>query len=367
MPGGRHHRPPHRPVSLVFGLLAILLVAAGARVALRDPGGDPAAGGRALPRVAGPSPTAEGAVTAPPTGSAPPSAASPTEERRGPLVVHGTGDVNLDPDYIPAFRAQGYGHAWSGLDGLFRRDDLTVINLECPVSGIGSRLPKQFTFRGDPAALPAAKEAGVDVANLGNNHAYDYGAEALLDTREHLARNGIAPVGAGIDEDEAIEAAVFERNGWSVAVVGIGNVVDPEPLSVAGPSKPGVACNDDLGCMRRAVEQADEVADLVFVSIHWGVELYPEPNAFQVQIAETLVEAGADAIFGHHAHRLGSMGSVDGRPVFWSLGNFVWPNFSVAGSTTAVAEVTVGPRGNVRGRLIPAFIESPGHPVLRGR
>jgi poly-gamma-glutamate capsule biosynthesis protein CapA/YwtB (metallophosphatase superfamily) len=63
---------------------------------------------------------------------------------------------------------------------------------------------------------------------------------------------------------------------------------------------------------------------------------------------------------------LGSVDNYKGKPIFWSLGNFVWPNFSTAGSTTAVAEVVVSPRGKVTGRLIPAFIESAGHPVVRG-
>jgi poly-gamma-glutamate capsule biosynthesis protein CapA/YwtB (metallophosphatase superfamily) len=249
---------------------------------------------------------------------------------------------------------------------LFRRDDLTVVNLECPVSNGGTLVPKEFNFRGDPAALPAMREAGVEVANLGNNHAYDYGPEALLDTRKNLAENGIAAVGAGKDEAEATEAALFEIDGWRIAVVGIGNVVDPEPESVAGRGHPGVACNDDVECMVGAIRRAGQVADLVFVTIHWGVELHPEPNAFQVEIAHALIGAGADGIFGHHSHRLGSVDNYKGKPIFWSLGNFVWPNFSTAGSTTAVAEVVVSPRGKVTGRLIPAFIESAGHPVVRG-
>jgi Bacterial capsule synthesis protein PGA_cap len=79
---------------------------------------------------------------------------------RGRLVVHGTGDVNLDPSYIPALAARGYDHAWSGLNGLFAADDLTVVNLECPVSDRGAAVSKEFTFRCDPAALPAAPGGG---------------------------------------------------------------------------------------------------------------------------------------------------------------------------------------------------------------
>jgi poly-gamma-glutamate synthesis protein (capsule biosynthesis protein) len=114
-----------------------------------------------------------------------------------------------------------------------------------------------------------------------------------------------------------------------------------------------------------AVRAAAGRADIVVVDIHWGVELDTQPRAEQVALGHRLIDAGADVIFGGHSHRLQPMETYHGRPIFYSLGNFVWPNLSVAGSTTAVAEVTVTPQGRFRGRLLPAFITAPGHPVLR--
>ena len=116
-----------------------------------------------------------------PTPSAVSAPVDSSAVARGRLVVHGVGDVSLDPSYVPALRARGYDHAWSGLDGLFLGDDLTIVNLECPVSDRGAAVVKEFTFRCDPAALPAARSAGVEVANLANNHVRDFGPEAMLD------------------------------------------------------------------------------------------------------------------------------------------------------------------------------------------
>src|SRR5919197_207054 len=145
-----------------------------------------------------------------PASPSPPAARpSAAPGRRGPLLIHGGGDVSLDPGFISTYRTHGYGYAWSGLNGLFRRDDLTVVNLECAVSDLGSPVPKRFNFRGNPAALPAMRRAGVEVANMGNNHSYDYGPAALLDTRRNLIENDIAPVGAGKDPTEANRPAVF--------------------------------------------------------------------------------------------------------------------------------------------------------------
>ena len=260
----------------------------------------------------------------------------------------------------------GFGYAWSGLEGLFRRDDLSVINLECAVSDLaGVPYPKEFIFKGPASALGPAREAGVDVANLGNNHSQDYGVDVMLDTRRNLLDHDIAPVGAGRDLAEAAAPALFEANGWTVAVVGFGGVF-PTANWGAGPGDPGMASGDDIPTMVNAVRAAAEVADIVVVAIHWGVELDTQPRQEDVERAHAMIDAGADVIFGHHSHRLNPMGEYKGRPIFWSLGNFVWPNHSYAGSVTAVAEVTVTPDGAFSGRLIPAFIEAAGHPVLSG-
>jgi poly-gamma-glutamate synthesis protein (capsule biosynthesis protein) len=280
-------------------------------------------------------------------------------------VIHGTGDVNLDPAYIPALAAEGWDHAWSGLDGLFLEDDLTVVNLECAPSDLGSPEPKEFVFRCPPQALPSLAINGIEVANLGNNHSGDYGKEALVDGRANLLASGVAPVGAGSDFDEAGAPALFEVDGWTIAIVGFGGVF-PNDAWVASEETAGMRNGDDTDSMVDAVATASALADLVIVTVHWGVELDTAPRPDDVDRAESMIAAGADIIFGHHPHRLQPLEVVDGRPVFWSLGNFVWPNFSIASSTTAVARAVVSPDGTIEGCLIPAMIESHGHPVLTG-
>lgn len=305
--------------------------------------------------------TSAGAPAAAPTTVTEPVG---TPERRR-IVVSGTGDVNLDPDYVPALAQDGWSHAWSGLEGLFTEDDLTVVNLECPVSDRGTPVPKEFTFRCDPAALPAAREAGVEVANLANNHSGDYGPVALLDSIGHVRAAGIAPVGIGEDAAAANTPAIVEVGGWTVAVLGFGGVV-PSGDWLATESRPGMADGDDIASMTEAIRLADEGADLVFVSIHWGAELDVEPRAEDVERARAMIDAGADGIFGHHSHRLQPLGEHAGRPIAWGLGNFVWPRNSAEGSRTAVARFVVEPDGSAAGCLLPADIVSGGHPVLTG-
>jgi poly-gamma-glutamate capsule biosynthesis protein CapA/YwtB (metallophosphatase superfamily) len=290
---------------------------------------------------------------------------TPTSDRdtRGTLVIHGTGDVSLDPSQIPAFGTHGYDWAWSGLGGLFRRDDLTIVNLECPVTDIVDPEPKAFTFRCNLQALPAARRAGVDVMSQANNHAYDQGPAGLVDSLDTIRAAGLASVGAGASESEALRAARFDIHGWTVAVMGIDQALDP-PDQVAGSNKPGTAAGHDFRLALRAVRDATASSDLVFVVIHWGVELEAQPRPYQVRQAHRMIDAGADAIFGSHPHVLQPMETYRGRPIFYSLGNFVWPRISDEASATAVAEVLVAPDGTIQARMLPIEIVSSGHPVV---
>jgi poly-gamma-glutamate synthesis protein (capsule biosynthesis protein) len=288
-----------------------------------------------------------------------------TQPEKGDLVIQGTGDVAVDPDYIPTLAVEGWDHAWSGLDGLFLDDDLTVINLECVPSDIGSPLDKAFVFRCPTETLPSLEANGIDVANLGNNHSGDFGPDALVDGRDNLIAAGIGAVGAGRNADEAGQPALFEVNGWKVAVVGFGGVA-PSDSWYATADSPGMRSGDDTPSMVEAVEAASDVADLVVVTVHWGMELDTTPRQDDIERAHAMIAAGADIIFGHHPHRMQPLEMIDQAAVFWSLGNFVWPHNSVASATTAVARAVVAPDGTIEACLIPAYIETHGRPVLTG-
>jgi poly-gamma-glutamate capsule biosynthesis protein CapA/YwtB (metallophosphatase superfamily) len=310
-------------------------------------------------------PSASALATALPTAvaTAAPATAAPVVAGRvvdGALVIHGGGDVNLDPRQLGLLRSS-YGAPWSGVRDLFRGDSLTVVNLECAGAEGGTAQEKEFTFRCLPAAMPAMREAGVEVANQGNNHAGDYGPQLVVPARANLKAAGVWPVGAGKDASEANAPALFTVGGKKIAVVGFGGVV-PDPSWIATPTKPGVADGYDVDSMVRAVRAADEVADVVVVSIHWGAELDTEPRSDDIGRAEAMVHAGADVIFGHHAHRTQPLGWIGGRPVFYGLGNFVWPARG-AGAITAIGEALVRPDGTYSACLLPATIRG-GRPTL---
>lgn len=260
------------------------------------------------------------------------------------IEIAATGDVNLGARVGELIRIHGPAYPWEHVADHLRKADLALVNLECAISTRGRPLAKEFTFRGHPSSLPAMVEAGVDVANLGNNHAADFGREALIDTVRHLGEAGVEPVGAGPDAAAAYRHVVLERRGLRVAFLGATRVL-PYHFG-AGPDLPGVASAYDEVRFLDAVRAADADADVVVVSIHWGVELATRPNAIQVRVGRALVDAGADVVIGHHPHVLQPVVRYRGGVIAYSLGNFVFSSGSATGATMLL-RVGVLPNGGL--------------------
>ena len=210
---------------------------------------------------------------------------------KGTLVIHGVGDVNVDPSYIPVLATEGYDHAWSGVSDVFTTDALTVVNLECPVATVGSPADKAFTFRCDPDALDEMVEAGVDVTGQANNHVLDFGVDAMLESRELLTAAGLIPVGTGPDAEAAYAPHLIEVDGWTIAVLGFSG---PRGSSTwpATDERPGMADARDPEAMNAAIAAADAIADLVVVTVTAGTPVNLSVG-FMVTGALVVVSPGA--------------------------------------------------------------------------
>ena len=201
-----------------------------------------------------------------------------------------------------------------------READLFVLNLECCISERGRPWPdpaKPFFFRAPPAATATLAHLGVDCVTLANNHALDFGTEALLDTFEHLRAAGIAWVGAGADVETARAAAVLESGGFRLGVV----AASDHPREYAAGDQPGIAYADlrrgPPGWLLEALRAGG--ADAVLVTPHWGPNMAAEPVTHVRRAAAALVEAGATLVAGHSAH---VFQGIAGR-VLYDLGDFL--------------------------------------------
>ena len=222
---------------------------------------------------------------------------------------------------------------FSGIEPPLASGDISIVNVEMAISDRGRRAPKVFAFRAPSSAAQRIADAGIDVANLANNHAMDYGAEGLRDTIELLEGAGVVALGAGVNEAEAYRHRVVEVDGTvAVAFVGMSTIV-PRGFAAGGDS-PGIASALETERVLESVRIAAAEADVVIAVVHWGVEVATCANARQRSLARRLLDAGADAVIGHHPHLFQAIEFVDGRLVAYSLGNFVWhPRWSITGET----------------------------------
>jgi len=219
------------------------------------------------------------------------------------------------------------------LDPQLDTADLALINVEMAISDRGRAVNKRFVFRAPSSAAGRIAQAGIDVATLANNHARDYGSEALLDTVDWLEAAGVVTVGAGANLDEAHQHKVLTAgNGVRVAFVGASMIV-PGGFT-AGNATAGIASLYGSSADRTfaAIRAAADEADVVIATVHWGIERDTCPSVTQETMARELLSAGADAVIGHHPHVIQPVEFYDRKLIAYSLGNFVWhPRRGIAG------------------------------------
>jgi poly-gamma-glutamate capsule biosynthesis protein CapA/YwtB (metallophosphatase superfamily) len=234
------------------------------------------------------------------------------------------GDTMLGRGVADEIAARGpYGLFDAGIRSAFAGADLRVLNLECCVSDRGHPRDapgRPFHFRAPPAAVEVLTELGVDCVTLANNHALDYGHEALCDTLDHLRRAGIQVVGAGRNQTEARTPAVLKAGATTVAVVGLTD--HPEDYA-ATEDAPGVAYVPlESGVpvwLTRQIQDLSARYDVVLVTPHWGPNMTTGPLPYIRAAADSLIEAGATLVAGHSAH---VFHGVNGR-ILYDLGDLI--------------------------------------------
>ncbi len=258
------------------------------------------------------------------------------------LTLLFVGDVMLSRGVGTKMAAKGdWTHPFLKTSETLRAADLTFGNLECPVSDVGRNRHHLYSFRADPRALEGLTFAGFDVMSVANNHMYDWGPEALLDTLKRLREAGIQPVGAGADDLRAHYPLVVELEGVRLAFLAYVNV-EPKAATAAS-NKPGVAWLDAERVLAD-IRFARPLADLVIVCLHWGIEYATRPQPEQVEFAHQMIDAGADLIVGGHPHVVQPLEQYRERWIAYSLGNFVFDQKAPATHRGIMLQVTVSDR-----------------------
>jgi poly-gamma-glutamate synthesis protein (capsule biosynthesis protein) len=235
---------------------------------------------------------------------------------------------------------------------------LAFANLETVLSNrlVPAQAPHAFPplIVGPPEAAQTLAAAGFDVVSVANNHAFDLHAEGLEDTLAALREARVTAVGGGVSWESAREPVVMNVDGVRVGVLAFAYGTNEHAHGAAR-----VALLDEHA--PEAVRSLRARVDLLLVSLHWGVEMTHTPRPEQIAIAHALVDAGADAILGHHPHVLQSVEVYAGHPIAYSLGNFVFGPQPEARRTSAMLELQWSrtARRFDRATLVPVRLDGP--------
>lgn len=286
----------------------------------------------------------------------------PAEEEGIRLLF--AGDLYLTESSQSKYRQSGISAlATEELLASARGADLFVLNQEFPFGTTGEAMEdKEYTFRVPPDLVSVPGDLGVDLVTLANNHILDFGREPLSETITALDGAGIAHVGAGADLEAAKALKTFDIQGKTLGFLGASRVIPVASWNASGYNS-GVFTTYDPARLLEEIQKAKETCDFVAVLVHWGIERNTFPEDYQTTLAHQYIDAGADAVIGSHPHVLQGIEFYQGKPIFYSLGNFIFNN-SAYESIMAELELV---KDEIRVRVVPCASEGNQMRILSER
>ena len=252
-----------------------------------------------------------------------------------------TGDILLDRGVRQRINAVGIDSLFTPeIDSIFAHSDIVVGNLECPATSTRTPAMKQFVFRGEPEWLEALHRHGITHLNLANNHSVDHRRGGLISTAENCRKAGIVPVGMGKNLHEAVQPVLLNPQPiylFPTLQLPLENFTYlPDEYSVSQESI-------DSLCQRISRLRQAEPTAYIIVSPHWGIEHRVEPAQWQRRQARALIDAGADCIIGHHPHTLQTIEQYKGKPIYYSIGNFIFDQTKPINTRACMVQIRIAP------------------------
>nr|WP_321450968.1 CapA family protein [uncultured Carboxylicivirga sp.] len=245
-------------------------------------------------------------------------------ESKSSITLTFVGDLLLDRGVKERINRLGVDALFdSTIDSLFSASDIVIANLECPATAIWQPINKKYIFQADPALLTTLKKHGITHLNMANNHSMDQGRRGLVDTHKNIISAEITPTGYGDSYLEACYPQLISNYPRKVFV--LSSVLVPSENWTFLPNEPSVceATVDELSQsimdLRRMFSQC-----VIVIQVHWGAEHTLTPMTSQKQQAHKLIDAGADVIIGHHTHTIQTIENYKGKPIYYSIGNFIF-------------------------------------------
>ncbi|MEY4368834.1 MAG: hypothetical protein RL564_784 [Pseudomonadota bacterium] len=244
--------------------------------------------------------------------------------------------------------------------------DMTIGNLECVIASTGKPEPKPYTFRAPKQSLRLLKKY-FSAVSLANNHSGDFGKAAFSEMLQLLEQHQMPYFGGGRNLRAAHQAYIQEIRGKRIAVLGF-NGFFPRSFEALDDA-PGIAWLDEDRVAESIQHTKQKLSvDFLIVYPHWGWEYQKLASTRQRQMARLMIDSGADAVVGGHPHVTQDIEVYQGKPIFYSLGNFVFDGFSDRDTRTGwLLELSLNKAGGVSWRVNEVSIDAKGVPRLSGR
>ena len=252
-------------------------------------------------------------------------------------------DFEVSDNFDTMYTNTSANYFFRKVKDIFAQDDLTIVNLEGPLTTSEDEQEKTFAFKGKPEYVDILNEGSVEAVNIANNHSYDYGQQGFDDTILNLNNAGILSFGYD-------STVVKEINGAKVGLIGIYTLADD--MERASQLKAKIA------------EVKEQGAVLTIVSFHWGIESENYPDQVQKDLAHMAIDEGADLVLGHHPHVLQGIEKYKGKNIVYSLGNFCFGgNTNPSDKDTMIFQQTFTIQGGSvveddNTNIIPCFVSS---------
>lgn len=254
----------------------------------------------------------------------------------------------------------GYNFLDSNIISILKAHHIVLGNVECALSDVGRNeySLRRLHMRGRPQTSKLLSDWGLTIANVANNHIFEHGKDAAVDTVKNLKNAGLDIIGAGKDNKFEQGFSWLKKNIHDVDIHVMGICIRNEKYAYDG----GVEISEAISEIQKVKNECPK--SIIIISIHWGNELIEYPSQKQREIALALKSAGANMIIGHHPHVVQGIDMDDGKLIVYSLGNFIFDGYSEATSWSMILSVTLDEQNIVSVESIPLIFQEEYRPSI---
>ena len=241
-----------------------------------------------------------------------------------------TGDVMIGEEFLKFKKEKNvdYEYPFRSVKKYFEEPDIVFGNLDCTLARSKMIRAKGPNLYSPPESVNALKYLNFRIVSLGNNHINDFGEEGITKTKKILKENGILSFGAGKNLKEANKEVFVNANGLEVVFLGY-TTDEMHVRSIIATSNTAGCVFYDIKKIGEDIERVKQKSDVICVSLHWGYEYYHYPSPHAVNLAHQIIEAGANIVIGHHPHVIQGIERYKHGIIFYSLGNFFFPDYYI--------------------------------------